>query len=289
MKIARLARDGKETYGLIKDDRVVTKDDITYQTGIPTPLNIKDFLFEGWYDEVKDKISDISFKDELEKFRLLAPIPDPPKIICLTFNYPAHAKEQNLVSPKEPVIFIKPRTTLCGTDSDIMCPNFIKQLDYEIELAVIIGKTCKNVDGSRSNECIFGYMVFNDVSARDIQMRDKQFTRGKSFDTFAPCGPWITSADEVTNPQDLQLVTKINGQNRQDSSTKNMFIKIPSIISKLSNVMTLEKGDIIVTGTPDGVALNNPSTPFLKNGDVIEMEIEKLGRIQNTVKFFDHN
>ena len=289
MKIARLIRDGKETYGLIKDDRVATKDDIIYQTGIPIPLNIKDFLFEGWYDEVKDKISDASFKDQLEKFRLLAPIPDPPKIICLTFNYPAHAKEQNLVSPKEPVIFMKPRTTLCGTDSDIMCPNFIKQLDYEIELAVIIGKTCKNVDESRSKDYIFGYMVFNDVSARDIQMRDKQFTRGKSFDTFAPCGPWITSADEVTNPQDLQLVTKINGQNRQDSSTKNMFIKIPSIISKLSNVMTLEKGDIIVTGTPDGVALNNPSTPFLKNGDKIEMEIEKLGRIQNTVKFFDHN
>ena len=289
MKIARLIRDGKETYGLIKDDRVATKDDIIYQTGIPIPLNIKDFLFEGWYDEVKDKISDTSFKDQLEKFRLLAPIPDPPKIICLTFNYPAHAKEQNLVSPKEPVIFMKPRTTLCGTDSDIMCPNFIKQLDYEIELAVIIGKTCKNVDESESKDYIFGYMVFNDVSARDIQMRDKQFTRGKSFDTFAPCGPWITSADEVTNPQDLQLVTRINGQNRQDSSTKNMFIKIPSIISKLSNVMTLEKGDIIVTGTPDGVALNNPSTPFLKNGDKIEMEIEKLGRIQNTVKFFDHN
>ena len=289
MKIARLIRDGKETYGLIKDDRVATKDDIIYQTGIPIPLNIKDFLFEGWYDEVKDKISDTSFKDKLEKFRLLAPIPDPPKIICLTFNYPAHAKEQNLVSPKEPVIFMKPRTTLCGTDSDIMCPNFIKQLDYEIELAVIIGKTCKNVDESRSKDYIFGYMVFNDVSARDIQMRDKQFTRGKSFDTFAPCGPWITSADEVTNPQDLQLVTKINGQNRQDSSTKNMFIKIPSIISELSNVMTLEKGDIIVTGTPDGVAMNNPSTPFLKNGDKIEMEIEKLGKIQNTVKFFDHN
>jgi len=289
MKIARLIRDGKETYGLIKDDRVATKDDITYQTGIPIPLNIKDFLFEGWYDEVKDKISDISFKDELEKFRLLAPIPDPPKIICLTFNYPAHAKEQNLVSPKEPVIFIKPRTTLCGTDSDIMCPNFIKQLDYEIELAVIIGNTCKNVDESRSKDYIFGYMVFNDVSARDIQMRDKQFTRGKSFDTFAPCGPWITSADEIINPQDLQLVTKINGQNRQDSSTKNMFIKIHSIISELSNVMTLEKGDIIVTGTPDGVAMNNPSTPFLKNGDKIEMEIEKLGRIKNTVKFFDQN
>jgi len=169
------------------------------------------------------------------------------------------------------------------------------QQDYYVPKQVIL-QLCidyhviwKNVDESESKDYIFGYMVFKDVSARDFQMRDKQFTRGKSFDTLAPCGPWITSADEVTNPQDLQLVTKINGQNRQDSSTKNMFIKIPSIISELSNVMTLEKGDIIVTGTPDGVAMNNPSTPFLKNGDKIEMEIEKLGKIQNTVKFFDHN
>jgi len=287
MKIARLIRDGKETYGLIKDDRVATKDDIIYQTGIPIPLNIKDFLFEGWYDEVKDKISDTSFKDQLEKFRLLAPIPDPPKIICLTFNYPAHAKEQNLVSPKEPVIFMKPRTTLCGTDSDIMCPNFIKQLDYEVELAVIIGKTCKNVDEISTKDYIFGYMVFNDVSAREIQMQDKQFTRGKSLDTFAPCGPWITSMEEIPDVENLQLTTRINGQVRQNSSTKNMFIKIPSIVSKLSKIMTLEKGDIITTGTPEGVALNNPDTPFLKDGDKIDMEIEKLGKIQNVVKFID--
>ncbi len=130
-------------------------------------------------------------------------------------------------------------------------------------------------------------MTFNDVSARDIQMKDKQFTRGKSFDTFAPIGPWITSKDEIPEPQNLRLTTKINGQIRQDSSTKNMFIKIPSIVSKLSMVMTLEKGDIIATGTPEGVALNNPDKPFLKDGDMIDMEIEKLGKISNTVKFID--
>jgi 2-keto-4-pentenoate hydratase/2-oxohepta-3-ene-1,7-dioic acid hydratase in catechol pathway len=118
-------------------------------------------------------------------------------------------------------------------------------------------------------------------------MHDKQFTRGKSFDTFAPSGPWITSVDEVTDPQDLRLTTKVNGYVRQDSSTKNMFIKIPSIISKLSKVMTLEKGDIIATGTPEGVALNNPDIPFLKDGDEIEMGIEKLGKIKNTVRFTD--
>ena len=287
VKIARLMHDGKETYGLIKDGNVATKDSITRETGVPLPLSIIDFLFDGWYDEIKDKISSTSFQDKFEKFRLLHPLPNPSKIICLAFNYPNHAKEQNYVSTKEPVIFIKPRTTLCGTGSEIRCPNFVKQLDYEIELAVIIGKTCKNVDEISSKDYIFGYMIFNDVSARDIQMRDKQFTRGKSFDTFAPCGPWITSVEEIADVENLQLTTRINGQVRQNSSTKNMFINIPSIVSKLSQVMTLEKGDVIATGTPEGVALNNPDTPFLKDGDEIEMEIEKLGKIQNTVKFID--
>ena len=277
----------KETYGLIKDNHVATKDSITFETGIPLPFSIKDFLFEGWYDEIKYKISDITFKDKFEKFSLLDPLPNPPKIICLAFNYIDHAKEHSVIPPKNPVIFIKPRTTLCGTGSDIRCPHFVKQLDYEVEIAVIIGNTCKNVDESESKNYIFGYMIFNDVSARDIQMKYKQFTLGKSFDTFAPCGPWITSTDEIIDPQNLQLITRINGQVRQNSSSKNMFIGIPSIVSQLSKVMTLEKGDIIATGTPEGVALNNPDFPFLKDGDNIEMEIEKLGKIQNTVKFID--
>ena len=285
MKIARLMLDGNETYGLIKNGNVATKDSIISETSIPLPLGIMDFLFDGWHDEIKDKISSTSFKDKLEKFRLLHPLPNPSKIICLAFNYPKHAKEQNYTSTKEPVIFIKPRTTLCGTGSEIICPNFVKQLDYEIELAVIISKTCKNVDVTSSKDYIFGYMIFNDVSARDIQMGDKQFTRGKSFDTFAPCGPWITSADEIIDVENLHMTTRINGEIRQNSSTKNMFIKIPSIISKLSKVMTLEKGDVIATGTPEGVVLNNPDIPFLKDGDKIDMEIEKLGKIQNSVKF----
>jgi len=287
VKIARLMCDGKETYGLIRDGNVATKDSIIHETGVPLPLSIMDFLFDGWYDEIKDKISSTLFQDKFEKFRLLHPLPNPSKIICLTFNYPKHAEEQNYVSTKEPVIFIKPRTTLCGTGSEIRCPNFVKQLDYEIELAVIIGKTCKNIDEISSKDYIFGYMVFNDVSARDIQMQDKQFTRGKSLDTFAPCGPWITSMEEIPDVENLQLTTRINGQVRQNSSTKNMFIKIPSIVSKLSKIMTLEKGDIIATGTPEGVALNNPDTLFLKDGDKIDMEIEKLGKIQNVVKFID--
>ena len=287
MKIARLLKDGKETYGIIKNDKVATRQIITYETGVPLPLSIRDFLFDGWYNEIENKISDSSFQDNLKNFQLVEPLPNPSKIICLTFNYPNHAKENNVMSPKDPVIFFKPRTSLCGTGSNIICPSFVKQLDYENEMVAFDKRIRKNIGVDEASSAIFGYMVFNDVSARDIQFKDKQFTRGKRFDTFAPCGPYITTASEIPNPQDLRLVTRINNQVRQDSSTKNMFISISSIISKLSKVMTLEKGDIITTGTPEGVALNNPDIPFLKDGDKIEMEIEKLGKITNTVKFVD--
>ena len=287
MKIARIRKGEKETYGLVQDEKISTKDDITYSTGIPIPINVRDFLFDGWLEEIKSKSSEISFNHDLSEFEILAPIPNPQKIVCLAFNYIDHAKEQEITPPSEPAIFIKPRTALCGTNSNIICPKFVKELDYEVELAVIIGKECKNVSEEQAMNQIFGYMVLNDVSARDIQFQDKQFTRGKSFDTFAPCGPWITTNDEINNPQDLRLLTNINSEERQNSNTKNMHLKIPQIISKLSKVMTLESGDIISTGTPEGVALKNPDTPFLKDGDKIHMEIEKLGTIQNTVKFVD--
>ena len=289
MKIARLLYENSETYGFVKGDKVATKDEITYQTGVPIPQSIKDFLFDGWYDEIKDKIDTLSYKENISKFKLLSPIPNPNKIICLAFNYIDHAKEQNLSPPEEPVIVLKPRTTLIGTESDIICPDFVTQLDYEVELALIIGKNCKNINEEQAKETIFGYMILNDVSARDIQFTDKQFTRGKSFDTFAPSGPWITTADEIKDPHNLKLTTKINGEIRQNSSTNNMFIKIPEIVSKLSKVMTLEKGDIISTGTPAGVILNTPNAVFLKNGDEIEMEIEKLGILKNTIRIVKEN
>ena len=285
LKIARLIHENNETYGFVKENRVATKDEITYQTGVPLPQNIKDFLFDGWYDEIKNKTDSLPYNENISKFKLLSPIPNPNKIICLAFNYIDHAKEQNLLPPEDPAIVLKPRTALNGTGSDIVCPSFVTQLDYEIELAMIIGKNCKNINEEQAKKSIFGYMILNDVSARDIQFKDKQFTRGKSFDTFAPSGPWITTADEIKDPQNLKLMTKINGEIRQNSSTDNMFIKIPEIVSKLSKVMTLEKGDIISTGTPAGVMLNKPNAVFLRNGDKIEMEIENLGVLKNTIRF----
>jgi len=287
MKVARLFRSNQETYGFVKEDNVVTKEDITYFTGIPIPQNVKDFLFGGWFDEVKKKITKIEYKEKISSFKILSPIPNPSKIICLAYNYKDHAIEQNLIPPDEPVILIKPNTTLTGTNSDILCPSFVSRLDYEIELALVIGKQCKNIDELEAKEAIFGYMILNDVTARDIQARDKQFTRAKGFDTFAPSGPWITTSDEIPNPQNLRMITKVNNKIRQNSSTSNMFLKIPTIVSMLSKVMTLEKGDIISTGTPAGVMSSKPNAIFLQDGDKIEMEIENLGRIENVVRFFD--
>ena len=285
MKIARLLKQDMETYGFVNGDNVTTKEEITLQTGIPIPQQIKDFLFDGWYDEIKPKISNLKYTQKISDFNVLAPIPNPSKIICLAFNYKDHAKEQNLIPPDEPVIIIKPKTTLTGTTSDIICPSFVSKLDYEVELAVIIGKDCKNITEQESKNAVFGYMILNDASSRDVQAKDKQFTRAKGFDTFAPCGPWITTADEILDPHNLRMVTRVNGIVRQDSSTSNMFLKIPTIISMLSKAMTLEKGDIISTGTPAGVMLNRPDAVYLKNGDKIEMEIEGLGKLENTVKF----
>ena len=245
---------------------------------------MKDFLFDGWYDEIKNKIKDLPYEENISKYKLLPPIPNPNKIICLAFNYVDHAKEQGLQAPEDPALVIKPRTALNSTNSDIVCPDFVTQLDYEVELALIIGKNCKNVSVNDAFDSVFGYMIFNDVSARDIQFKDKQFTRGKSFDSFAPCGPWITTKDEIKDPQNLKMTTKINGELRQNSSSSNMFIKIPEIVSKISKVMTLEKGDIISTGTPAGVMLNKPNAVFLKDGDKVEMEIENLGILNNTIK-----
>ena len=289
MRVVRVTNGTSETYGFLKDGKIAIKSEITELTGVPIPMNVKDFLFDGWYDEIKNKVNELEYREDISKYKLLAPIPNPSKIICLAFNYSDHAKEQGLEAIEDPAFVMKPRTTLNHTKSDIVCPDFVTQLDYEIELALIIGKDCKNVSVDDAKDMIFGYMIFNDTSARDIQKIDKQFTRGKGFDTFAPCGPWITTADEIDNPQNLKMSTKVNGEIRQNSSTSNMFIKIPEIVAKISKVMTLEKGDIISTGTPAGTMLNKPNAVYLKDGDEIEMEIEGLGILNNTIRVIKSN
>jgi 2-keto-4-pentenoate hydratase/2-oxohepta-3-ene-1,7-dioic acid hydratase in catechol pathway len=216
---------------------------------------------------------------------LLAPLPNPPKIICLAFNYYDHARDAGLTPSEEPVIFLKPRTALNSPCGDVISPSYVKRLDYEAEIAVIIGSRIKKVTEENSLDAVFGYMIFHDVSARDIQFRDKQFTRGKSIDTFAPCGPWITTKDEISDPQNLRITTKVNGETRQNSSSSNMVIPIRKIISSLSNLITIEPGDIISTGTPAGVAMSMKEPRYLKHDDIVEISIEGLGTIQNRILF----
>jgi 2-keto-4-pentenoate hydratase/2-oxohepta-3-ene-1,7-dioic acid hydratase in catechol pathway len=288
MKIGRIKiEEVGETYGIISPDgkSIITKLDFQEQTGVPIPQTIKEFIVRGWIDEVKKYLNDINFSNKINNTDLLAPIPDPSKIICLAFNYYDHARDAGLTPSNEPVIFIKPRTTLNHPFNDIICPYFVERLDYEAELAVIIGKNTKDIEPENASDYIFGYTILHDVSARDIQFKDKQFTRGKSIDTFAPCGPWITTKDEINDPQNLQIVTKVNGEIRQNSSSSKMVISIEKIISSLSKVMTLEAGDIISTGTPAGVAMSMKEPKYLKSGDVVEISIENLGTIRNRITF----
>lgn len=288
MKVARI-KDSKvkETYGLISDDSksIVTKAEIQQQTSIPLPPNIKDFMFRGWLDEVRQHKGKLKYSKKVTAVELLVPIPNPPKIICLAFNYYDHARDAGLTPSDEPVIFMKPRTALNAPFRDIICPSFVTRLDYEAELAVVIGRETKKVAEENALDSVFGYMILHDVSARDIQFKDRQFTRGKGIDTFAPCGPWITTKDEVTDPQNLKITTKVNTEVRQNSSSSNMVIPIRRIISALSKTMTLEPGDIISTGTPAGVAMSMKEPKYLKAGDVVEITIEKLGTIRNRIVF----
>ena len=200
MKIARVKdSNNTETYALISRDekKLVTRNEIQEQTGIPIPVSIKEFMFNGWLDEVRENYEKLTYSHYVKDLDLLVPIPNPPKILCLAFNYYDHARDAGLTPSDEPVIFMKPRTTLNSPYSDIICPPFVTRLDYEAEIAAIIGKNARKIPEDRSLDVVFGYMILHDVSARDIQFKDKQFTRGKSMDTFAPCGPWITTKDEV--------------------------------------------------------------------------------------------
>ena len=229
----------------------------------------------------------LNFIKNIDDIELLTPLLNPSKIICLAFNYYDHAKDAGLTPSYEPVIFLKPRTALNNPYNDILCPGNVQRLDYEAEIAVIIGKTTKKVSEDEAINSIFGYMIFHDVSARDIQFQDKQFTRGKSIDTFAPCGPWITTKDEIKDPQNLKIITKVNGEVRQNSTSSKMVIPIKKIISSLSQLITIEPGDIISTGTPAGVAMSMNNPKYLKDGDLVEISIENLGTIRNKVIFID--
>jgi 2-keto-4-pentenoate hydratase/2-oxohepta-3-ene-1,7-dioic acid hydratase in catechol pathway len=218
----------------------------------------------------------------------LPPIAHPPKnIVCVGKNYRAHVREISASFgdgsdvPTLPLIFTKPHTALTGHRSTVTVDSaWSTSIDYEGELAVVIGKTCRNVAAADALECVFGYSILNDMSARDRQRMHGQFFLGKSYDGFAPMGPFIVTADEIPDPQQLRVQTRVNGELRQDASTSDMIFPVATIIETLSQVMTLEPGDIIATGTPSGVGQGFDPPRFLKRGDVVEISIEGIGRLE---------
>ncbi len=211
---------------------------------------------------------------ELSELTVLPPA-TPSKIICIGLNYVDHAIELDMEIPAEPVIFMKPSSSVIGPGGKIVYPAMSQRVDYEAELAVVIGKRCRNISSENAMDVIAGYTCFNDVTARDLQQKDGQWTRSKSFDTFAPLGPFIVPKEEL-GPSDVTVSSLVNGEVRQSSSTSNLIFDIPHLIEFISGIMTLEIGDVIATGTPPGVG-------ELERGDVVEVKIEGIGTLMNEV------
>lgn len=207
----------------------------------------------------------------------------PQKIVCVGLNYKSHVSETKNTIPETPILFGKFINSLAGSGERIDIPEDTAQLDYEGELGIVIGKKGRNINESRSMDYIFGYFVGNDISARDLQFRTSQWLLGKSCDGFYPCGPFITTSDEIKDPHNLSLITKLNGKIMQNSNTSNMIFSIEQLVSYISKFMTLYPGDIISTGTPEGVIQGMPedSRIWLKRGDSVTVEIEGLGILEN--------
>ncbi len=212
------------------------------------------------------------------------PIATPSKIICIGLNYSRHAAENNLEVPAEPIIFHKATSAISGPYDKLVLPKGSTQTDWEVELAVVIGQKAQYVSETQAYACIAGYMLMNDYSEREFQIERKgQWTKGKSCDTFAPMGPYLVTTDEVQNPHELDLWLKVNGKIKQSSNTRDMIFKIPRLISYISQFMTLLPGDVISTGTPDGVGLGHKPPIFLKPGDIVEFSVEGLGQAKQMV------
>ncbi|MEV7096573.1 fumarylacetoacetate hydrolase family protein [Amycolatopsis sp. NPDC051045] len=222
----------------------------------------------------------------VDSLRLGAPVAQPGKVVCIGMNYRRHAEETGATPPAEPVVFMKAPDVVVGPGDDVLIPRGSVSTDWEVELGVVIGKTARYLGSvDEALEHVAGYVVSNDVSERDLQFRTGQWDKGKSCENFNPLGPALIPASEVPDPQDLGLRLWVNGEKKQDSSTKDMIFTVAEIVHHLSQVMVLRPGDLINTGTPEGVALGQPDPkPYLRDGDVIELEIDGLGRQRQTAR-----
>ena len=273
MKLIRYGQPGKEKTGIIIDD--VRYDTSAFGEDYNEQFFENDGLkrLEKFVEENKDTLSKVS-DDE----RLGSCVARPSKIICIGLNYALHAKETNAPIPKEPIIFFKSTTALCGPNDNVIIPKNSEKTDWEVELAVIIGKKASYVEENEALDYVAGYALHNDYSERAFQIeRGGQWVKGKSCDTFAPLGPFLATKDEIADPNNLHLWLKLNGKTVQDSSTSDFIFNVQYVVSYLSQFMTLLPGDVISTGTPSGVGLGMNPQVYLKPGDVVELGIEGLG------------
>jgi len=234
---------------------------------------------------VESRLSSLQWEPLDDKISLLPPVTEPEKIICIGLNYLGHCKEQNKEAPKEPMFFSKFASAITGPTGNVILPKITNQLDWEVELAVIIGKEGKHVPKENAFDYVFGYSTAQDISARDWQKlrNGGQFLIGKSMDTFCPLGPAVVHKSLIEDPHNLRVTCSVNGVQKQSGNTNELIFRIDDIIHLLTQSITLKPGDIILTGTPAGVGMHRKPPEFLKNGDIIESEIEKIGKIRNKV------
>ena len=266
MKWVRFRHGGRDRYGVFSGQAIAA----TSMT---------------WQDILAGQAPDSVAQLELGDVELLAPIPRPGKIIAIGLNYMDHCREQGTKPPEKPLIFTK-FTTAMGGPGDLIrwSGQLTQQVDFEAELAVVIGKTARQVGAEAALQYVLGYTAANDVSARDLQFSDGQWVRGKSLDTFCPLGPALVTSDEIADPQQLFIRSELNGTRLQDSHTGQMIFGVAELIEFCSRAFTLEPGDVILTGTPDGVGVFRKPQVFMKDGDQIAIEIERIGRLENTCK-----
>ena len=286
MKLVTFITENEYRIGAVVDDKIF---DLNKAMG--TNHDMISFLETGnkGLESAKDFIHDAKKKDLhfVEEVKLAAPIPRTRKnIVCLGLNYAEHVKEGASGTvrplPKHPIYFTKPPTSITGPYDPVLYHEAVTRLDYEVELALVIGKKGKDIPKEKVYDHIAGYMVFQDISARQLQSQHLQWFRGKSFDTFAPMGPYLVTSDEVGDPMNLDIWCNVNGENRQRANTSDLIFDIKTIVATLSDGITLEVGDIFATGTPSGVGSAHPSG-LLKVGDIIESGIEKIGIMKNKI------
>ena len=282
MKLAVFSAQGSvQRIGLVVQDGIV---DLAKRVK-DLPSTVLDLI--GHWDQFKQAVAGAGQSPAdlpLSAVQLHAPLTGSAKVLAMGLNYADHCAESNIEPPKFPTWFSKMPSALNGPFDPIELPVVSEQLDYEAELVFVIGKRCRNVPKERAHEVIFGYCVGDDVSVRDWQLRTSQWVVGKSFDTHAPIGPWITTADEVGDPHALDIRLLVNQEERQHSNTRHLIFNCFDQIAYLTKAMTLEPGDIVYTGTCSGVAYARNPQVWLKTGDVVRVEIEKLGAIENRVK-----